>query len=476
MPSLINNFSQRSSSQAEQKKPLGRQSIEDKLMASFDENIKYCKSQILSLPKTLMPTGDGSNFGDIEDKMQNAMRNLMTTSLEKSKLEAKIAKKGGGLFDNVELLGKEVAYNDIGRKGGKVENSLTFSYNIDKNRFSNAKHLKASLRVINSAGRELEKIEQKNVALGQNKFKWTPKTLPSDDDKCKLEVDLTYEDEDVEGQSRTITSVADFSGRVTSEIFNETKRKRELMINGLLIDRDRVMEVFADTEKQSKTEDNNKSQMKDNNRQQYLSWIDKKVITKTDQGIVVGGIDWSDPNMIKVIDKNDPKIAYDVNDIVGLYSGDSPAPAPLPDLTGEEKLQKLLERGQIYVGKTVHKELLRGVYDIKINTQAEGSLKLGKDKSFGKYQTLVADINYKDSKGALASFQVDNDSNQDMHLSKAGDEISLKWDNGAVGQYEVSIKVTAPCVVSGCYVMQGKLMLKTDQGDIDADDITKVVS
>ncbi len=458
-----NNFSQRSSSQLEQKKPLGPRSDNDKLLASFNDRLKFLQKNMESLPKSFIPT-DEDSAGKIMDQMLKASSDFMGTMLEKNKFEAKIAKKGSGTFDPDQLLGKEIGYNDSGRHGDKVENSLTFSYNIDKKRFSDAMHLKASLRVMNSAGRELDRIETDEVKLGSNKFKWTPEAPKKlTDDDCTLEVDLTFEDG--EGKSQTIKGVTDFSGKVTSHKYNAGRRKRELMIDDVSIDIDKVVQVFADTAKQS--------QMEDNNKQQYLYWIDNKVTTRSGCEIVVGGIDWSDPNLIKVIDKNDPKKAYHVNDIVSLSSGDSPAPAP--ELTGEEKAKNLLEKGQKFVGKKISKELLRGVYDV--NAQ-QGSLELGKDKSFKKYQTLVADIDYKDSTGTLVNLQVDNKSSlaQGMCLSKARDKISLNWSKVGSAKYEASIKVTAQCVVSGCYVTKGKLILQTDQGDIGADDITGVSS
>jgi hypothetical protein len=465
-----NNFSQRFSSQLEQKKPLGPRSDNDKLLESFNDRLKFLQKNMTSLPKSFIPT-DEDSASKTTDQMLKTSSDFMETMLAKNKFEAKIAKKGSGTFDPDQLLGKEIGYNDSGRQGNKVENSLTFSYHVDKKRFSDAMHLKASLRVMNSAGRELDRIEADEVNLGLNQFKWTPEAPKKlTDDDCTLEVDLTFQDE--EGKSQTIKGVTDFSGKVTSHKYNAGRRKRELMIDDVSIDIDKVVQVFADTAKQSQITDSAKqSQMEDNNKQQYLYWIDNKVTTKNGHEIVVGGIDWSDSKLIKVINKNDPKQAYDVNDIVSLSSGDSPAPAP--ELTGEEKLQKLLEKGEIYVGKKISKELLRGVY--KVNDFSKMELKLGEDESFGKYKEITADIDTKDSQGVVTRRPVGMNATKNTYLLSRGDEIFLERQLG-FGKYEASIKVTAQCVVSGCYVTEGKLILQTDQGDISADDITGVSS
>jgi hypothetical protein len=145
---------------------------------------------------------------------------------------------------------------------------------------------------------------------------------------------------------------------------------------------------------------------------------------------------------------------------------------PIAEISAEYKMKRM-KQGLSLVGKEVYQGYV-GIHNLDANISAGGELELGRSKRFAKYEKLITTLSINGTK--IKVFTDDLNIQEDTsryRIVRKDDKLLFRWNAGnPTGSYEGKIEViNFKGKVKGCYLNGDKLVLKTDKGDINADDI-----
>jgi hypothetical protein len=467
------------------------------------ENIQKMSLKMMTMPQ-LPNLGGDVDLNEGMNQFQKTVTAYQEAEVEIQKLDSEIL-QDKELFKAEDVLGKEVNYNDSGRKGTRLENSLSFNYNIDKNLFPQGKFLSANLRIVNSRGLVHQQDDVKDAKLGKNHFEWTSDKELDSREEYKLEVDLKFDDK--ERKIQTIQNVADYRGRVDSiRVKGRLGRpgQKKLIIDGSEIDSERIVEVLADKQKDKPLVD-------------YLNLLGQTVELTNKQKIIVAGVDISDPEDIKLSTILDNEaggkdmLFYSLKKVASFLStdvleqhssdldGEEAAEPPIDPASAQQKkelssiekgdlllsgsnfLNKTVRGGVIYEGEQTFESADFGVQNTK-----EIKISLGTKEECKRYANKILGWQIKNIKGYTDLANPNKNINR-VELNDQTGELSLVIPkgklskksiimNGVDTKQKVLIFDFPEAKVQGYRIKDSELVLQTDKGEAELDMIKMVVT